>query len=106
MGEGSSMIGIDKLVELFSFIKGEPTVLEMIEHNEKIIARGTWLKADSTKDLYDHPTIKCHSSKTTEQLASGDYGASYYYHGVQPAVWRRDMKYPICKHCLVEDPYE
>lgn len=81
-------------------------------HNERIIAaaaiagRGTcWyphLTPEVAAQLLEHPTIKCAWSRP---LGEG-INVCHQNHGIRPAVWRRDMSYPVCRSCYVESPFE
>jgi hypothetical protein len=79
--------------------------------NERIIAE--WSEDQRTRissfpdrseiaDLLDtHPTIKCRWG----DKCNFDYDL-WLPKPPRPAIWRKDMRYPECRFCFVEDPYE
>lgn len=82
----------------------EMTDDQKIEFNEKLAREhGNWRKAAWTGKLIAHPTIGC-----IWNIEPGETGINMCHerHGKRMAVWRRDMAYPCCASCMIEDPYE
>lgn len=69
--------------------------LQKIIDNERILqGRGGMRFDEDTSRLHEHPTIKCRWSDHPN------------HGGPKPAVWQHNMRWPVCKECLHEDPYE
>jgi hypothetical protein len=68
---------------------------DMIDFNEAVLkGRMAVTLHEDVSMLYEHPDIVCRWSDHPN------------HGGPKPAVWQRDMRYPVCKACLHEDPYE
>lgn len=75
-------------------------LVDPIEHNECILhaVRGVGyfgIPTKTARQLIEHPTIRCYHPRC------GDWPGGP---GPRLAVWRRDMSYPECRSCHVEDP--
>lgn len=81
---------------------------QKIEFNEKLIADdkgwGMGGSFDVSRKLFEHPTIECRFSDLAERMGD-EATVNMLMHGVRPAVWRRNMDYPECRSCYVEDPF-
>jgi len=58
-------------------------------------------RSDIADQLDRHPTIKCRWA----ERCNFDYEL-WLPRPPRAAIWRKNMKYPECGHCFVEDPYE
>lgn len=75
-------------------LEDDEDVEMMIQYNESILkGRGGVMPTEDVSSLYEHPTVVCRWSDHRN------------HGGPRPAVWQKDMEYPVCKHCLIEDPY-
>lgn len=88
-------------------------VVEPWEDNERILADRRnydphWgrFKCEAARQLTPHPFIECRYSIRPGHPSWDGAHAGWQYHGVKPAVWRKDMSNPICASCIVEDPFE
>jgi hypothetical protein len=104
--------GQDKYPEVFSGVVLR--VVEPWEENEAILAdersyeSGVFcrIKHSVVKKLMPHPTIECRFSIDESHPSWKGAHAGWTMHGRRPAVWRKDMKYPVCASCMIEDPFE
>lgn len=75
----------------------------IIKLNESIIRKGVRFNTELAQRLLPHPSIGCMWNLKEGQAP---INGSHQSHGQKLAVWREDMAIPLCKHCMVEDPYE
>jgi hypothetical protein len=76
-----------------------------IRHNERVRrnACGLWPYCDDVEKLLEHPKIGCRWNPSPGQRPINTAHAD---HGQKMAVAWSDMRLPMCRGCMVEDPYE